>query len=80
MASGKRYRESADPATLGTTLAAHLILIVWCKACRHQVEPDVTEQVERYGAGLPLLEWVERLVCSRCGSRDVDFVVSGDSR
>jgi hypothetical protein len=27
---------------------------VWCKACRHQVEPDVAEQLERYGAGLAL--------------------------
>jgi hypothetical protein len=62
------------------SVAAHLRLIVWCKACRHQVEPDVAEQIERYGAGLPLLEWAERLVCSRCGSRDVDFVVSGDKR
>jgi hypothetical protein len=31
-------RESGRPATLGSTLAAHLQLIVWCKECRHQVE------------------------------------------
>jgi hypothetical protein len=36
--------------------------------------------VERYGADLPLLEWSTRLVCSACGSREVDFVVSGESR
>ena len=77
MASGKRYRESADPATLGTTLAAHLILIVWCKACRHQVEPDIAEQIVRHAAALSLPEWAARLACSRCGSRKVDFVVSG---
>jgi hypothetical protein len=77
MAPVKRNRESAGPATLGTTLAAHLTLIVWCKACRHQVEPDVAEQVERYGAELPLEEWAARLVCSRCGRQNVDFVVSG---
>lgn len=43
--------ESARPATLGRILATHLRLIVWCKACRHQAEPDVAELVERYGAG-----------------------------
>jgi hypothetical protein len=80
MASRNRYRESAGPATLGSTLTAHLCLIVWCKACRHQIEPDVAEQVARYGAELPLPEWSERLVCSACGSREVDFVVSGERR
>jgi hypothetical protein len=29
------------PLTLGDALAAHLRLIVWCKACGHQSEPDV---------------------------------------
>jgi hypothetical protein len=71
MASRRLNRESAGPATLGSTLAAHLTLFVWCKACRHQVEPDVAEQAERYGAELPLPEWVARLVCSACGSRAV---------
>jgi hypothetical protein len=54
MARVKRNRESVGPATLGSTLAAHLTLIVWCKACPHQVEPDIAEQVARYGAGLAL--------------------------
>jgi hypothetical protein len=75
----ERLRGS-DTATLGSTLAAHLRLIVWCKACRHQVEPDVAEQVKRYGADLPLPEWSVRLICSVCGSREIDFVVSGESR
>ncbi len=83
---GERQTWSNDPhrkerpATLGSTLAAHLSLIVWCKACRHQVEPDVAEQVERYGAGLSLPDWAARLRCSECGSREVDFVVSGGRR
>ena len=61
---------------MGSTLAAHL----WCKACRHHAEPDVAQLVKRYGANLPLPEWSERLVCSACGSREVDFVVSGGRR
>jgi hypothetical protein len=39
MAIRGRFGESSWPATLGSTLAAHLCLIVWCKACRHQVSP-----------------------------------------
>ena len=53
MATGRRNRESAGPAMLGSTHAAVLRLIVWCKACRHQVETDIAELVERYGADLP---------------------------
>jgi Zn finger protein HypA/HybF involved in hydrogenase expression len=44
-------------------------LIVWCKQCRHRVEPDPAEQAER-----------ERLVCSRCGGREIDMVVTGERR
>ena len=31
------------PMTLGNA-AAHVRLIVWCRECRHQVEPDPAEQ------------------------------------
>jgi hypothetical protein len=49
-----------------------------CKECQHQVEPDPAEQITsamftemaaRYGAETPVLDWRERLVCSKCGSR-----------
>jgi len=65
---------------LGSTAKAHLRLIVWCKDCRHQVEPDPAEMAERYGAETTVPDWGKRLVCSRCGSRNVDFVVSGTKR
>ena len=65
----RRYEDSFRLATLGSTLAAHLALLVWCRDCRHQVEPDVAEHVERYGAGLTLLEWAGRLRCGECGSQ-----------
>jgi hypothetical protein len=35
---------------------------------------------ERYGANTAVPEWRERLVCSHCGSRDVDMVVTGTER
>jgi hypothetical protein len=66
--------------TLGNAAAARVRLIVWCKACQHQVEPDAAEQSERYGTATPVLEWRERLVCSKCGSREIDLVVTGTKR
>jgi Zn finger protein HypA/HybF involved in hydrogenase expression len=63
--------------TLGSAAAAQVRLIVWCKACQHQVEPDPAEMAARYGAETSVLDWRERLVCSQCGSRQVDMVVTG---
>ena len=50
--------------TLGNAAAARVRLIVWCKECSHQVEPDPAEMAQRYGAETPVLDWRERLVCS----------------
>jgi NADP-dependent 3-hydroxy acid dehydrogenase YdfG len=54
--------------------------VVWCKKCQHQVEPDPAEMAARYGAELSVLDWRERLVCSQCRSRSVDFVLTGARR
>jgi hypothetical protein len=35
---------------------------------------------ERYGAETAVPDWCEQLVCSRCGSRNVDMVVTGTER
>ena len=66
--------------TLGNAATARVRFIVWCKACQHQVEPDPAEQAERHGAEMPVIEWHERLVCSQCGSREIDMVVTGTER
>jgi hypothetical protein len=66
--------------TLGGAAAAGVRLIVWCRDCRRRVEPDPAELAGRYGAEVAVLEWKERLVCSGCGSRKVDMVVSGTER
>jgi len=71
---------SGPPMTLGNAASARVRLIVWCKACQHQVEPDPAEQAERYGVEMPVLDWRERLVCSKCGGRHIDMVVSGTER
>jgi hypothetical protein len=59
--------------TLGVAAAAGVRLIVWCKECRHQIEPDPAEMATRYGAETSVLDWRDRLVCSRCGGRQVDM-------
>ena len=71
------------PMTLGIAAAAQVRLIVWCKACQHQVEPDPAEMAARYGADTSVLDWREKLVCfplrrtaGRYG-RDRDQAVSG---
>ena len=59
---------------------AKVRLIVWCKACGHQVEPDADEMAARYGADPSVLDWRDRLVCSECGGRQVDIVATGTER
>jgi hypothetical protein len=66
--------------TLGNAAAAHVRLVVWCKDCGHQVEPDPVEQAQRYGADTPVLDWRERLICSKCRSREIDMVATGTRR
>jgi DNA-directed RNA polymerase subunit RPC12/RpoP len=66
--------------TLGNAASAQVRLIVWCKACGHQVEPAPAAMAERYGAELAVPDWRKRLVCSKCGSRRVDMVVTGERR
>jgi hypothetical protein len=72
--------EPGPPMTPGNAAAARARLIVSCKACQHQVEPEPTEIAERYRAETALLDWRDRLVRSQCGSRDVDMVMSGTER
>jgi rubredoxin len=68
------------PATLGSTAAASARIVVWCRACNYQVEPDPAEQAQRYGAETSVHDWHKRLVCSRCGGREIDFVLTGVRR
>src|SRR5262249_47963856 len=71
---------SGPPMTLGSAAAAKARIIVWCRGCQHSVEPDPAEMAERYGGDTPVPDWHRRLVCSMCGSREIDFVVTGARR
>jgi hypothetical protein len=42
---------------LGAATAAQARLIVRCKACQHQVEPDPAEMAARCGAGSSVLDF-----------------------
>jgi hypothetical protein len=44
----KPYR--GPPMTLGAAAAAQGRLIVWCRGCQHQVEPEPGEMAARYVA------------------------------
>jgi hypothetical protein len=46
--------------TLGNAAKAELRLIVWCRGCGHQVQPDPAQLAEQYGANTPVLDWRER--------------------
>jgi hypothetical protein len=73
--------EEYKPASLGGTARNHSQLIVWCKGCRHHVifmPEDIARFATSYGDDTILLEWARRLRCSKCGSADVDSVVSGN--
>ena len=70
-------RPEGPPATLGSVLPARTRLIVWCKNCHYQIEPDTTEQARRYGAAKSVPDYAKRLVCSQCGTRNTDFVLTG---
>jgi hypothetical protein len=66
--------------TLGNAAAARVRLIVWCTECRHRVEPNPAEMAARYGADMAVPDWKGRLVCSKCGGRKIDMVVTGTTR
>src|SRR5260370_36097786 len=72
-----RSEGESAPMTLGRALTAQVRLIVWCKSCWHRAEPDVADQVARYGADTAVIDWARRLRCSTCEGHEVDFVVSG---
>jgi hypothetical protein len=42
---------------LGNAAAARVRLIVWCKDCRHQIEPDPAEMAQLYGPATTVLDW-----------------------
>lgn len=48
------------------------------QSCQRQAEPDPAEMTVRHGSETPVLDWRERLVCSRCPQANI--VVSATKR
>ncbi len=44
--------------TLGNAAATRVRLIVWCKGCGHQVEPDPAKMAARYGTEATVPDWL----------------------
>ena len=65
---------------LGQRRAARLRFNVWCTSCGHRSEPEPAGQARWYCPDTTEPEGNRRLVCGKCGSRDVGFVVSGSGR
>jgi hypothetical protein len=64
--------EPGPPMTLGNAAAARVRLIVWCKDCQHQVEPDPAEMAQRYGVATTVLDWSARGPASIPGCGEID--------
>jgi hypothetical protein len=60
-----RVSGSGPPMTLGRAATAKVCLIVWCRDCQHQVEPDPAEHAARYGAELPVGQAAQMLAVRR---------------
>jgi hypothetical protein len=71
---------NGPPMTLGNAASAKVRLIASCKACGYRAEPNVDALAAALGTNFPVPEWMACPRCSRCGSRDVDAVVSGARR
>ena len=72
---------SHDPdglPTPRTTLAAsYVVVLVWCKSCRHRAEADMQKLIDEGRGDVPLTRL--RFRCSNCRSSLTGFVCTGRS-
>jgi hypothetical protein len=64
---------NGTPMTLGCATAVGVPLIVWVQSLPASGRARSAEMAARYGADTSVLDWRKRLVCSECGSREVDY-------
>jgi hypothetical protein len=48
--------EPGAAATLGSAVGGGVRLIIWCRDCSHQVEPDPAVMAARYGAETTVID------------------------
>jgi len=67
----------SPPATLGSMAVFGRRIIVWCPGCGHQVEPDLDELVERYGAAITELDGRSGFAVPGAAGPDINMVLTG---
>ena len=67
------HHELPTPRT--TLSSRYVVVLVWCKSCRHQGEADLQGLVDAGRGDTPLVEL--RWRCANCRSRLTDFVCTG---
>jgi hypothetical protein len=65
------------PTPRSTLRSRYARVLVWCKACRHQVDADLQALVDADRGDVPLIEL--RFRCSNCGGRLTDWVVTAQA-
>jgi hypothetical protein len=64
-----------DLPTARDYLKSNVRLLIWCKACRHQIEIGFPSLVKQGKGDIPIVRLKFR--CKNCGTRLTDCVVSG---
>jgi hypothetical protein len=68
--------------TIGAVIDAGLAIHAFCLACGHDEDVDLAAVAQRLGrdqSSLPV-HLVPKLVCSRCGSKNVGMVLAPDGK
>ena len=60
------------PTVASTQSTGYVIVLVWCKSCRHQGVADLEALIAAGRGDIPLVSL--RWRCGRCGSRLTDWV------
>jgi hypothetical protein len=66
---------NSDLPTARDYLKSHVSLIIWCKACRHQIEMEFSKIVDQGRGNTPVVKL--RFRWENCGSRLTDCVMLG---
>ena len=67
------HHELPTPRT--TLAASYVVVLVWCKSCRHQAQADMQKLIDAGRGDVPLTRL--RFRCSNCRSSLTDFVCTG---
>ena len=63
------------PTPRSTLAASYVVVLVWCKSCRHQAQADLQRLIDAGKGDVPLTRL--RFRCTNCHSSLTDFVCTG---